>query len=175
MSKRQIGVTLYDFMLKLQSQAINKNAEETSRMQYKRLIKRKRGKDKDGQEGGPTFMNTTSATVQEVCVFEKDRARERAKAEDKGKREKRQRAAEKANKNRNSNYEGDSGWEEEDAVAPSSGKKVRGSGSGSDSNKVGSERSRAIAKSRRGEISSNSKNGSKHNSGSRTLQMQGQR
>ena len=53
-------------MLKEHRQAINENGEETFRRQHKRLIKRKRGKDKDGQEGGPTFMITTAAAVQEV-------------------------------------------------------------------------------------------------------------
>ena len=61
-------------------------------------------------------------------------------------------------KNQNGNDEGDSGGEEVDAVAPSSGKRGRGSGSGSDSNKVGSKRSGAIAKSRRGKSSRDSKN-----------------
>ena len=67
------------------------------RRQHKRLIKRKRGKDKDDQEGGPTFMIT--AAVREVCMVEGDRARERAEAEDKGKREKRQAGANRAKKN----------------------------------------------------------------------------
>ena len=67
-------------MLKEQRQAINENVEETLRRQHKRLIKRKRGKDKDDQEGGPTFMIT--AAVREVCMVEGDRARERAEAED---------------------------------------------------------------------------------------------
>ena len=49
-----------------------------------------------------------------------------------------------------------------------------GSGSGSDSNKVGSKRFCAIDKSRRDKSSSNSKNGSKRNSGGQTLQVQGQ-
>ena len=61
---------------------------------------------------------------------------------------------------------------EEDSVAPSSGKRGRGIGSSSDSDKVGSMRSWAISKSRRGEISSDSENGSKRNSGGRTLQVQ---
>ena len=39
------------------------------------------------------------------------------------------------------------------AVSPSIGKKGRGSGSGGDIDKVGSMRSRAIAKSRRGKSS----------------------
>ena len=59
------------------------------RRQNKRLKKRKRGKDKEEQEGGPNFRITTAATVREVGVVEGDRARERAKAEDKGKIEKR--------------------------------------------------------------------------------------
>ena len=58
------------------------------------------------------------------------------------------------------------------AVAPSSGKRGRVRGSGSDSNKVGSKRYREIAKSRRGESSRNRKNGSRRNSGGRTLQVQ---
>ena len=59
-----------------------------------RMIKRKRGKDKDRQEGGLTFMITTAATVREVCMVEGDRARERVKMDNKGNREKRQAAAE---------------------------------------------------------------------------------
>ena len=48
----------------------------------------------------------------------------------------------------------------------------RNGGSGSD--KVGSKISGVIAKSRRGESSSDSKNALKQNSGGRTLQVQGQ-
>ena len=118
-------------------------------------------------------MITTDATVQEVCVVEGGRARERSEVEDKGKREKRQAAAERAKKNKNVNDEGYSGGEEEDAVAPSSGKRGRYSGSGSNSDKVGSKRSGAIAKSRRGESSSDSKNVLRGNSGGQTLQVQG--
>ena len=44
-------------------------------------------------------------------------------AEDKGKREKIQVEADRAKKNLNENDEGDRGGEEEDAVAPSSGKR----------------------------------------------------
>ena len=66
------------------------------------------------------------------------------------------------------------GGEEEDAVTPLSSKRVYGSGSGSDSVNVGSNRSRAIAKYRRGKISSDSKNGSNQNSCGRTIQAQGQ-
>ena len=59
------------------------------RRQHKRLIKKKRGKDKDEQECGPTFIFTTTTAVREVCVVKGNRVRERAKAEDKGNREKR--------------------------------------------------------------------------------------
>ena len=79
-------MALYDFLLKEQSQATNENVEEMLRSQNKRLIKRKRGKDMDDQEGGPEFMITTSTAVQEVCVIEGDIARERAEEEDKGNR-----------------------------------------------------------------------------------------
>ena len=82
------------------------------------LIKIKRGKDKDEQEGGLTFMINTAAAVQEMCMVEGGRARERTKVEDKGNREKRQAAANRAKKNRNINDQGDSGGEEEDDVAP---------------------------------------------------------
>ena len=56
------------------------------RSQHKRLIKRKRGKDKDEQEVRPTFMINTAVTVQEVCVVNGYIAREIYEAEDKGKR-----------------------------------------------------------------------------------------
>ena len=36
--------------------------------QDKRLIKKKRGEDKDEQEGRPTFMITTAAAVRELCM-----------------------------------------------------------------------------------------------------------
>ena len=68
-------------------------------------------------------MITTDATVWEVCMVKGGRAREMSEVEDKGKREKRQAAADRAKKNQNGNDEGDSGGEEEDAVAPSSGKR----------------------------------------------------
>ena len=45
------------------------------RKQHKGLIKKKRGEDKDEQEGGPTFMIATAADVREVCVVEGDRVR----------------------------------------------------------------------------------------------------
>ena len=61
---------------------------------------------------------------------------------------------------------------EENDVSTSSGKIGRGNGSGIISDKVGSNRYRAIAKSRRGESSRNSENGSKQNSGSQTLHAQ---
>ena len=38
------------------------------RRQNKRPIKRKRGEDKDEQEGRPTFMITTAAAVRELCM-----------------------------------------------------------------------------------------------------------
>ena len=98
---------------------------------------------------------------------------DRSKAKDNGKREEMQTASDRAKKNRKVNYEGGSGGEEEYYVAPSSVKRGCGSVSGDDSDKVSSKRSREIAKSRRGEKSSNSKNGSKHNSGGRTLQVKG--
>ena len=85
-----------------------------------------------------------------------------------------QAAAGRAKKKRNGNYEGDSGGEEEYYVAPSSGKRGRISGSGSDSNKVGSKRSQAIAKYRRGKSFNNNENGSNQNSGGQNLQAQGQ-
>ena len=118
-------------------------------------------------------MITTSAAVREVCVVEGGRERERAESEDKVKREKRQAAADRAKKKQNGNDEGDSGGGEEDAIATSSKNRGCGSSSGSDSEKFGSKISRAIAKSIRGKRSSNSKNGSKRNSGGRTLQVQG--
>ena len=62
---------------------------------------------------------------------------------------------------------------EEDVVVNSSGKRGRGIGRVSDSDKVGSKRSRAIAKSRRGKSSSDSKNSLKQNSGDWNLQAQG--
>ena len=109
MSKRQLGVSLDDFVLKEKRQAINENVKETLRSKHKRLIKRKRGEDKDDQEGGLTFMITTVAAVQEVCTVEGYKAREMAKAEDKGKIEKRQAAYDRAKKKRNLNGEGFSG------------------------------------------------------------------
>ena len=66
--------------MKVQRQAFNEIVEDTLRRQNKRLIKRKRVKDKDNQEGGTTFMITTDSTVQEVCMAEGDRAMERAEA-----------------------------------------------------------------------------------------------
>ena len=57
--------------------------------QKKRLIKNKRGEDKDDKEGELTFMITTAAAMWELCLVEGDRARERDKAEDKVKRDKR--------------------------------------------------------------------------------------
>ena len=68
MSEIQLGGALDDFMLKEQRQAINDNVEETLIRQNKRLIKRKRGEDNDEQEGGLTFMITTTASVQEVYM-----------------------------------------------------------------------------------------------------------
>ena len=79
--------------------------------------------------------------------------------------------ANRAKKKRNINDEGDSGWEEEDAIDPSSGKRGHGSGSGSNIDKVGSKKYWVIAKYRRGESSSNRKNRSKWNSGGRTLHV----
>ena len=97
-----------------------------------------------------------------------------SEADDKVNREKRQETADRAKKKRNGNDEGDSGRKEEDAVAPSSVKRGCGIGSGGNSNNVGSKRSQAIAKSRRGKISSDRKNGSKQNIVSRILQAKGQ-
>ena len=54
-------------------------------------------------------------------------------------------AADKAKEKRNGNDEGNSGGEEEDTVSPLSGNRGRVSGSGRDSDKVGSKRSRSIA------------------------------
>ena len=118
-------------------------------------------------------MITTDAPVWEVYVVKGDRARERSKLEDKGKIEKRQAAADRAKKNKNGNDEGDSGGEEKYTVAPSSDKRGRVSVSGSNSDKVGSKIFGAIAKSRRGEISIDSKNMLKQNNGDRNLQFQG--
>ena len=66
MSERQLGVVLYDFVLKEQRQAINDNVEETLRSQHMRLIKKNRGEDKDDQEVGPTFIISTNPVVPEV-------------------------------------------------------------------------------------------------------------
>ena len=100
MSKRQLGVALDVFMTKEQRQAINENGKETLGRQHKRPIKRKKVEYKDEQEGGPNFMITTAASVQEVCVVEGDRARERDEAEDNGNRYKRQAAANREKKNK---------------------------------------------------------------------------
>ena len=159
MSERQLGVTLDDFVLKDQGQNINENVKKTLISQHKRPIKSKRGKDKDNQDVGLTFMITTAAAVRKVYVFKGERERERAGEEDKGNIEKRQVAANREKKNRNINDERNSGGEEEDAVSNSSGKRGRGSGSGSNRDKVGSKIYRSIDKSRRGEISSNEKMG----------------
>ena len=175
MSESQIGVTLDDFVLKEQRQAINENVEETLRRQNTRLIKSNRDEDKYDQEGGQTFIITTDAAVWGVCMVKGDRARERSEVEDNGKREKRQAEADRVKKNKNGNDKGDSGGEEEDDVAPSKSNRGRGSGSGSDSDKVGYKRSGAIAKSRRGKRSGDIKNVLKQNSGRHTLQVQGQR
>ena len=142
---------------------------------HKRLIKIKRGEYKDNQDGEQAFTITTTAAVQEVCMVKGDRARKIAKSGDKGEKEKRQAASDRAKKNKNINCEGDSGWEEENAVSTLSVMRGRGSGSGSniDSDKVVSKRSHAIAKSRRDEISSDGENGSKQNSGGQNLQVQG--
>ena len=60
------------------------------RRQHKSLIKRKRVKDKDDQDGRPSFVITTNANVWEVCVVKGGgRAREISEAEDKGRRYKR--------------------------------------------------------------------------------------
>ena len=64
---------------------------------------------------------------------------------------------------------------EDYAVDPSSGNRGRSNGIGSNNNKVGSNISRAIAKSIIWKRSGNSKNGSKRKSGSRNLQAQGRR
>ena len=45
MSKRQLGLVLYDFVLKEQIQAINNNVKETLIRKNKRLLKMKRGGD----------------------------------------------------------------------------------------------------------------------------------
>ena len=49
MRKRQLGLVLYDFVLKEQIHAINKNVEETLIRRNQRLIKRKRGGDNGEQ------------------------------------------------------------------------------------------------------------------------------
>ena len=87
-------------MLKDQRQAINENFEETLIRQYKRLIRRNIRKDKGEQEGGPAFMITATAAVQEVCVIEGDRTMERAEVKDNGRRENIQAAANRVKKNR---------------------------------------------------------------------------
>ena len=56
-------MALDDFLLREQRQDINENFKETLRRQHKRLVKRKRGEDKDEQEGGTTFMIITTAAV----------------------------------------------------------------------------------------------------------------
>ena len=66
----------------------------------------------------------------------------RAEVEDSDKREKRQSEADRSKINRNGNDEGDSGWEEEDAVSPSSVKRGRVRGSGRYINKFVSKRYR---------------------------------
>ena len=91
-------MALDDFALKEQMQSINDNVKKTLGRQNKRLVKSKKNKDKDGQEGGTTFMITTAAAVWKVCMVEGYRSRERYKAEDKGKRGKRKSAADRANK-----------------------------------------------------------------------------
>ena len=75
MSEIQLGVSLIDFVLKDQWRAINENFKETLRGKHKILIKRKRGEDRDEQEGGQIFMITTDAAVREVCVVVGYRAR----------------------------------------------------------------------------------------------------
>ena len=80
MSGRQLGVAIDDSVLKEQRQAINENVEDMPRSHHKRLIKRKRGKDKDDQEGGTNFMIATVSAVLEVCVVEGYMERERAEA-----------------------------------------------------------------------------------------------
>ena len=92
-------MALDDFVLKEQKQDINENIEENLRSQHKRLIKMKRAKDKDEEEGRPKFMITTAADVQEVCVVKGDIVKESAKVEDKGKREKKQKSADRAKEN----------------------------------------------------------------------------
>ena len=82
-------------MLKEKRQDINENGKKKLRSQNNRLIKGKRGNDKDEHEGGPTFMITTSADVWEVCMVKGDRAREAV--------------TNRAKKKRNRNDEGDSG------------------------------------------------------------------
>ena len=109
MIKRNLGVVLDNFVLKDQRQDINDNSKEIMIKQQTRLIKSKRGKDKEEKEGRSTFMITTAATVQEVCVVEGGTVRESSKAENKNNREKKQAADNRAKKNRNVNDEGFSG------------------------------------------------------------------
>ena len=78
MSERQLGVALENFVFKEQRKNINENLQETLRRQHKWLVKMKREKDKNDQEGGLDFMITTAAAVWEVCVVKGDKARERA-------------------------------------------------------------------------------------------------
>ena len=68
MSKRHLGVALDYFVLKEKRQAVNDTFKEKLRRYHNRLIKRNRGKDKDEQEGGLTFMVITTAAVREVYV-----------------------------------------------------------------------------------------------------------
>ena len=140
---------------------------------HKRLIKIKRGEYKDNQDGEQAFTITTTAAVQEVCMVKGDRARKMAKSGDKGEKEKRQAASDRAKKNKNINCEGDSGWEEENAVSTLSVMRGRGSGSGSNSDNVDSKRSWSIAKSRRGKSYRDRENVWKQNNGVWTLQLQG--
>ena len=92
-----------NFVLKEQRKDINEIIKETLRRQHKTLLKRKRGKDKDDQESGKTFMTTTTDAVQEVCMVKGDIARERVEVEDKSKRENIQAESDRANKKRNRN------------------------------------------------------------------------
>ena len=68
MRKRKLGVALDDFLLKEQRQAIHDNVDEMFRRKHKRMIKKKRGKDKDKQECGTTFIITTTTDVQGLCM-----------------------------------------------------------------------------------------------------------
>ena len=75
MSKSQLGVALYDSVMKEQSQTIIETAEETLRRKQKSPIKMIRGEDKEEQEDRPTFCwgalrESVSPELRKHCVVE---------------------------------------------------------------------------------------------------------